>query len=94
MFLKIAAGILIGGAIGAVLGYYGKCSSGSCPLTANPYRGAICGALMGVLMAAAFSSGFGNNAKAESLVVINIKSPEFSLSYFEYLQHIGSIIPV
>ena len=39
MVVRILLGVLIGGAIGAVLGYFGKCSSGSCPLTANPYRG-------------------------------------------------------
>ena len=48
---KIFLGILIGGAIGAVLGYFGKCSSGTCPLTANPYRGAIYGAVVGALLA-------------------------------------------
>jgi len=43
---RIFLGVLIGGAIGTGLGYFGKCSSGSCPLTANPYRGAIYGAVM------------------------------------------------
>jgi len=51
MVIRILFGVLIGGAIGAVLGYFGKCSSGTCPLTANPYRGAIYGALIGALMA-------------------------------------------
>jgi len=49
--------ILIGGGIGllggALLGYLGKCTSGVCPLTANPYRGALIGALMGVAVALA-----------------------------------------
>ena len=53
MVIKIFFGVLIGGAIGAVLGYFGKCSSGACPLTANPYRGAIYGAVVGVLLASA-----------------------------------------
>lgn len=51
MIQKILLGVLIGGAIGAGLGYFGKCSSGACPLTANPYRGAIYGAIMGALIA-------------------------------------------
>jgi len=55
MIARILLGVLIGGAIGAVLGYFGKCSSGSCPLTANPYRGAIYGAVIGALLASAFS---------------------------------------
>jgi len=55
MTSKLLIGLLIGGAIGALLGHFGKCSSGSCPLTANPFRGAIYGAIMGALFA--FSSG-------------------------------------
>ena len=41
--------ILIGGGLGAALGYFGKCSSGSCPLTANWRRGAVYGAVLGLL---------------------------------------------
>ena len=41
--------VLLGGGLGALLGYFGKCSSGACPLTANPWRGAIYGALLGGL---------------------------------------------
>jgi len=56
MVIRILFGVIIGGAIGAVLGYFGKCSSGSCPLTANPYRGAIYGAVVGILLSTAFST--------------------------------------
>jgi len=55
MITRIFLGVLIGGSIGAVLGYFGKCSSGACPLTANPYRGAIYGAVMGALLISMFS---------------------------------------
>ena len=54
MITRIVLGVVIGGLIGAVLGYFGKCSSGACPLTANPYRGAIYGAVMGALLASSF----------------------------------------
>ncbi len=54
LLIQLGAGLLIGGAFGALLGYFGKCSSGTCPLTANPYRGAFIGALMGGVLA--FSS--------------------------------------
>jgi thioredoxin 1 len=50
-FVQLIAGLLIGGGLGAALGYYGKCTSGTCPLTANPYRGAFLGSLMGGLLA-------------------------------------------
>ena len=51
MIIKLFVGILIGAGIGAVIGHFGKCSSGGCPLTANPFRGAIYGGVMGVLFA-------------------------------------------
>ena len=54
--VRLLIGILIGGAVGAVLGYFGKCSTGSCPLTANPFRGAIYGAVMGLLLALLLSA--------------------------------------
>lgn len=49
ILLRLAIGIAIGAAVGAALGYYGQCTSGTCPLTANPFRGAIYGAVLGVL---------------------------------------------
>lgn len=56
VIMRLLLGVFIGGAIGAVLGYFGKCSSGSCPLTANPLRGGIYGAVVGALLASAFST--------------------------------------
>lgn len=55
--LKIFAFVLIGALIGAVLGYVGKCASGTCPFTANPFRGAGFGALFGLLFGL---SSYGN----------------------------------
>lgn len=59
MLAKIFIGVLIGGAIGAVMGYYGKCTSGACPLTANPYRGAVYGAVVAALLAVSLGAGSG-----------------------------------
>jgi len=64
-------GVLIGGSIGALLGYFGKCSSGSCPLTANPYRGAIYGAVMGALLASVFSPKPRERTESSNIVHIN-----------------------
>jgi len=47
--MSLMISVLIGGGLGALLGYFGKCSSGACPLTANPWRGSIYGALLGGL---------------------------------------------
>jgi hypothetical protein len=38
-------------AIGAALGYYGQCSSGTCPLTSTWWRGALYGAFIGLMFA-------------------------------------------
>jgi hypothetical protein len=46
--MRIFLGITIGAAIGFVLGYFGKCTSGTCPLTRNPWISTIVGALIGL----------------------------------------------
>jgi len=51
---RILLGVFIGGTIGAGSGYFGKCSPGTCPLTANPYHGEIYGAVMGALLVSVF----------------------------------------
>jgi thioredoxin 1 len=52
--------VAIGGGLGAALGYLGKCSSGTCPLTSTWWRGAIYGALLGLMFY--FASGRGGSA--------------------------------
>jgi hypothetical protein len=47
--LFLTTSLLIGGAIGAALGYFGQCTSGACPLTSTWWRGALYGAAMGLL---------------------------------------------
>jgi thioredoxin 1 len=47
--MSLILSVLIGGGLGAALGYFGKCSSGTCPLTANWWRGALYGAVLGFL---------------------------------------------
>ena len=74
MITKILLGVLIGGAIGAGLGYFGKCSSGTCPLTANPYRGAIYGAVMGALLVSMFSRVPKETKESSNIIHINSKA--------------------
>lgn len=69
-------GVLIGAAIGAGLGYFGKCSSGACPLTANPYRGAIFGAVMGALVMSVISPKLAQRAESSQIVHIDAE-PDF-----------------
>ena len=72
MIIRILLGVLIGGGIGAVLGYFGKCFSGTCPLTSNPYRGAIYGAVIGALLASALTTR--PMEKPESSDVVHIEN--------------------
>jgi len=55
IFIQLLVSLFIGGSLGALMGYVGKCSTGACPLTANPWRGAFLGAMIGGLFA--WSSG-------------------------------------
>jgi len=50
MIARLLGGLVIGAGVGALLGYFGKCTSGRCPLTANPVRGAVLGGVFGVLV--------------------------------------------
>jgi hypothetical protein len=45
--------LIVGGvaAVGAVVGYFGQCTAGTCPLTSTWWRGALYGAFVGLLMA-------------------------------------------
>lgn len=47
--LQILAPVALGAALGALLGYYGQCTSGTCPLTSTWWRGALYGGVMGLL---------------------------------------------
>jgi len=49
--MRLAIGAALGALIGGVVGYFGKCSTGTCPLTSSPWSGAVFGALIGVMMA-------------------------------------------
>ena len=62
--------VIIGGGIGAAVGYFGKCRSGACPLTANWWRGAIYGAVVAV---AIFYFTGGESAKEMNQSTANVK---------------------
>jgi len=65
MLFIIGGGVLFGG----ILGYFGKCSTGACPLTANPLRGAIYGGLIGLVMALMLNSSSASPAKEFPITV-------------------------
>jgi len=49
MFRRLIVGGSTGAALGTIMGYFGQCSSGTCPLTSTWWRGAIYGGSMGLL---------------------------------------------
>lgn len=55
MWIRLIVGLLIGAGAGALLGATNSCADGACPLTANPWRGALWGAVLGVGFALSIS---------------------------------------
>lgn len=53
----LALKLILGAGLGALLGYFGQCSSGTCPLTANWKRGAMYGAFLGLMVHFAAGNG-------------------------------------
>ncbi|HJV39126.1 MAG TPA: DUF6132 family protein [Geothrix sp.] len=53
MALRILLGLAVGGVLGYVYQRLVGCSTGTCPLTATPLRAITYGAVMGLLWAAA-----------------------------------------
>lgn len=48
--LRIIVPVVVGVALGAALGYFGQCTSGTCPLTSTWWRGAIWGGVIGLVI--------------------------------------------
>jgi Family of unknown function (DUF6132) len=48
MYTRMLIGVTIGVIAGGVIGYFGQCSTGTCPLTSTWWRGAIYGGVMGL----------------------------------------------
>ena|ERR1035437_1133975 len=48
--------VLIGAALGATLGYFGQCTSGTCPFTSTWWRGALYGGVLGLIFGAVSKS--------------------------------------
>lgn len=49
--LRFIITVGVGVLLGSVLGYFGQCSSGTCPLTSTWWRGALYGGFLGLLLA-------------------------------------------
>ena len=49
--VRFALTVLAGAVLGAAMGCFGQCTSGTCPLTSNWRRGALNGGFLGLLVA-------------------------------------------
>ena len=49
--LRFTLTILAGAVLGAAMGYFGQCTSGTCPLTSTWWRGALYGGILGLMVA-------------------------------------------
>ncbi len=54
MILKLILGVVIGGGLGFAYYKFIGCSTGTCPLTSNPWISSIYGAVLGALIATSF----------------------------------------
>ena len=75
LFLHIGTGALLG----AGLGYFGQCSSGTCPLTSTWWRGALYGSAMGLLLffsSAQSAPARGTTAPPVDSGAVNAPQPE------------------
>lgn len=74
--------IVIGTALGAVIGYFGKCASGACSLTANWRRGAVYGGLLGLGLHLA-ACGVGGGSYPEAINVKRVTEAGFQQEVLE-----------
>jgi hypothetical protein len=51
MILRIILGVVLGGAAGFAYYKFVGCSSGTCPLTSNPFISTLYGSVLGALLA-------------------------------------------
>ena len=52
--MRVLLRVLAGCVLGAAMGYFGQCTSGTCPLTSTWWRGALYGGFLGLLFALTF----------------------------------------
>lgn len=66
--MSLVIKLVLGAGLGALLGYFGQCNSGTCPLTANWKRGAVYGAVLGLIFH--FAAGGGSYVPPKNVKAI------------------------
>jgi hypothetical protein len=54
MLLRIIIGVVVGGGLGFAFYKFVGCSTGTCPLTGNPFTSTLYGMVVGALVAGSF----------------------------------------
>ncbi len=54
MILRIVIGVVVGGGLGFTYYKFVGCSTGTCPLTSNPFISTLYGGVVGALVAGSF----------------------------------------
>jgi len=75
-YWPILLAVLIGAALGAALGYYGQCTSGTCPFTSTWWRGALYGCVIGLLFGLSSNSKRQTREQSESPSTLEADSPQ------------------
>jgi thioredoxin 1 len=75
--IELLVPVLVGGFLGAGLGYFGQCSSGTCPLTSTWWRGSIYGAAMGLLFFLTVGNSRSATMDQSSVNVTKIEADKF-----------------
>jgi thioredoxin 1 len=86
--LSLILSVLVGGGVGCALGYFGQCSSGTCPLTSTWWRGALYGAGMGLLFGLTSQRTGSSRASQPDLNVKQISPEAFETEV------VGATMPV
>jgi hypothetical protein len=68
--------VLIGAALGAALGYFGQCASGTCPLTSTWWRGALYGGVLGLIFGASSNPKNQSSEQRESPATLKPAIPQ------------------
>ncbi|MFN2476410.1 MAG: DUF6132 family protein [Chthoniobacterales bacterium] len=71
--------VVIGALLGALLGYFGQCASGTCPLTSTWWRGALYGAVLGTLFFLSARSDTATGEPSATTTASDANSPASSI---------------